>query len=603
MNSEKPSSSVPKRLVEFARQNYRFGQSEEKEAFAVPLNGPNLALFLSEGERAGFKSRLARDFLKADGTFPGKQSVSDAINVLLADCGDSTPEPCYHRVAPNPGGGIVIDLGGPEGRVVVVSPNDPAGWHIAPRSPVLFRRTALVGAMPDPIAGGSLAEIQQLFGLTDRQWALVLGWTLAAFDRELPHPILAICGPAGAGKSCLARLLVRLCDPSECLLRSAPDSEKDWHIAASNSWVTAIDNVSDMPAWLSEALCKAATGDARVVRALFTDKSLAVTKLKIPVILTSIEPGTIRGDFGDRLVKLELPRRDRTKTERDMQRLISTRHPAWLGAVFSALAKTLALRSRARPTTQSARMADFTHLLQCADEAGVTVEACVAYCENRSDTAREVGDSDEVVAAVSKMLQEAPDGRWHGTATDLLRDLNAVQGDERPPGWPKAANALSARLTRLMPVLRDCGVRCERSKHPDNRVVHITLLLSEKTETSLGSFAAEPESTIPAEIDDFFPDDSPAPERSPNDVDVSPTPIPDGLRTIPERSLQDRRMMADHDRAPRRANPVAASLDAYNTCRRCGSRKVVDEPIHGGKSLRRECADCQAFIAFPQWNP
>jgi hypothetical protein len=603
MSGDKSSSSVPKRLVEFARQNYRFSQSEEKDAFAVPLKGPNLALFLSEGERAGYKSRLARDFYAATGVLPSKTQLGDAFNVLLADCADAPPEPCYRRVAPAPSGGIVVDLGGAEGKVVVVSPDEPAVWHIAPQSPVLFSRTALVGPMPDPVAGGCVDEIQRLFGLTDRQWALLLGWVIATFDRDLPHPILAICGPAGAGKSCLARLLVQLCDPSPCPLRSAPDSEKDWHIAASNSWVYAIDNLSDMPTWLSEALCKAATGDARVVRALYTDKTLAVTTLKIPVILTSIEPGTIRGDFGDRLVMLELPRRDRSMTERDMERFISARRPAWLGDALAALAKTLASRSRATPTTQSARMADFMHLLRCADESGVTVDAYGAYRENRRDTAREVGDGDELVAAITKMLQGGPDPRWNGTASELLRALNASQGNEKPPGWPKGANVLSARLKRLEPVLRDCGVRYERSQTSPARTWLITLSLSEKIEPSLVSLAAEPEDTFPAEIDIFFANDPPPPERSPNDIERPPTPLPSDPRAIAERSLQDRRMMADHDRAPRRANPVAASLDAYNTCRRCGSRKVVDEPIHGGKSLRRACADCQAFIAFPQWNP
>ncbi len=603
MSGEKTNSSVPKRLVDFARQNYRFGQNEEKEAFAVPLQGPNLAMFLSATEGGGFKSRLARDFLKSDMAFPGKHCVGDAINVLLADCADAKPEPCYRRVAPHPGGGIVIDLGGPDGKVVIVSPNDSAGWQIASRSPVLFSRTALIGPMPDPVAGGSLNEIQRLFDLTDRQWALVLGWMLAAFDRELPHPILAIFGPAGAGKSCLAKLLVRLCDPSPSPLRSAPDSEKDWHIAASSGWVYAIDNVSDLKAWLSEALCKASTGDARVVRGLFTDKGLSVTKLRLPVILTSIEAGSLRADFGDRLVMLELPRRDRTMTERHIEALIAKRLPAWHGDMFTALAKTLAARAGAKPTTQSVRMADFMHLLRCADAAGVTVDAERAYRENTQDTAREVGDGDELVAAITKLLQETPDARWHGTATQLLRDLNASLGDEKPPEWPKLPNTLSRRLKRVEPVLRDCGVRCERSKHPATRVHLITLSLSEKKETSLASFAAEPEDAFPAEIDDFFPSDPPAPERSPNDIEAPPAPVPSDERTITERSLPDRRMMADHDRPSQKANPVAASLDAFSTCRSCGSRTVVDEPIHGGKSLRRECADCRAFIGFPQWNP
>lgn len=603
MSGEKSNSSVPKRLVDFARQNYRFGQSEEKEAFAVPRNGPNLALFLSAAEGGGFRSRLARDFHKADGAIPSKQCLGDAINVLLADCADAAPAPCYRRVAPHPGGGIVVDLGGPDGKAVVISPNEPVGWQVVASSPVLFHRTELIGPMPDPVAGGSLDAIQRIFGLTDRQWPLVLGWILAAFDRELPHPILAIFGPAGAGKSCLAKLLVQLCDPSPCPLRSAPDSEKDWHIAASSGWVYAIDNVSDLKSWLSEALCKASTGDARVVRSLYTDKGLAVTKLRLPVILTSIEAGSLRADFGDRLVMLELPRRDRTMTEKDMEALIAKWLPAWHGAIFTALSKTRAAQTRARPTAQSARMADFMHLLRCADEAGVTVDAERAYQENRRDTAREVGDGDELVAVISKMLQEAPDTRWHGTASELLQALNASLGDEKPPEWPKMANALSRKLKRVEPVLQDCGVRCERSKHPESRVVLITLSLSKKKETSLVSLAAEAEDFFSAEIDECLPNDSPAPERSPNDAEGPSAPVPSDHRTITERSLPDRRMMADHDRPSQKANPVTGSLDAFSTCRSCGSRTVVDEPIHGGKSLRRECADCRAFIGFPQWNP
>ena len=605
MSGHNSQPSIPRRLVEFARKTYRFGQSEQKEPFAVPLSGPNLVLFLSEGERAGFRSRLAHDFHKADGAVPRKQCLGDAINVLLADCADTTPEPCYRRVAPHRDGEIIVDLGRTDGKAVVISPNDPVGWRLVARSPVLFHRTELIGPIADPVMGGFLDEIQRLFDLTDRQWALVQGWILAAFDCDIPHPILAIFGPAGAGKSCLARLLVRLCDPSPCPLRSAPDSEKDWHIAAASSWVYAIDNVSELKTWLSEALCKAATGDARVVRALFTDKGLAVTKLKLPVIITSIEAGSLRGDFGDRLVMLELPRRDRTKAERDMERLISVWLPAWHGAVFTALAKTLAARSGAKPTTQSARMADFMHLLRCADEAGVTVDAERAYQENRRDTAREVGDGDELVAAITKMLQKAPNARWHGTASELLQALNASLNDEKPPEWPKIANTLSRRLKRVEPVLRDCGVRCERSKHPDSRVVLITLSLSEKKETSLASYAAEAEDTFPSEINGFFPNDPPSPERSPNDVEAPPAPLPSYHRMIAERSLPgpDHRMTADRDRMPLKASPLEPSLNVSGTCRKCGSKNLTDKPIHSGRSLRRECVDCEAFVGFPQWNP
>ncbi len=33
----------------------------------------------------------------------------------------------------------------------------------------------------------------------------------------------------------------------------------------------------------------------------------------------------------------------------------------------------------------------------------------------------------------------------------------------------------------------------------------------------------------------------------------------------------------------------------------CGSTEYVDHPIHGGQSLRRDCARCGRFIGFPLW--
>lgn len=602
MSTENPQGSMAKRLVELAHQTFRFGQSKEREPFAVPLRGPNVALRISTSEHDGFRRQLAHALHVASRTVASKQSLTDALQVLLADCAEATPEPVYRRVAPGPDGGIVVDLGTTDGKAVTIAPGHP--WQVVERSPAVFQRTQLTGVMPEPTGGGSLEEIPRLLGLSDRHWNLVLGWLLAAYDRDIPHPILAIFGPAGAGKSFLAKLLVRLCDPSPCPLRSAPNSEEDWHVSAASSWVYAIDNVSDMKAWLADALCKAATGDARVCRKRYSDTELSVVQVKLPVILTSIEPGRLRGDFGDRLVMLELPKRNHIKSERELERIISDRLPAWHGAIFDAWSKTQSARPHMKTSGPTARMEDYRLLLRAADIAGVTVDCTKAYMENRRDAAQEVGEGDELVEALTRLLQKSADHRWQGIATDLLSDLNAVVGKERPAEWPKAANVLSRRLRRLEPVLQDCGVRYESAKETDRRRRVIYLSLSKSEETSPESFATEEEGPFPADLANFSPNDtSPLPERSPNDVEVPPAPLPDDLRTIPERSLQDRRMTADRDRSPPRVNPIAASLDAFGTCRKCGSRQVVDKPIHSGKSLRRECGDCQAFIAFTKWAP
>ncbi len=45
-------------------------------------------------------------------------------------------------------------------------------------------------------------------------------------------------------------------------------------------------------------------------------------------------------------------------------------------------------------------------------------------------------------------------------------------------------------------------------------------------------------------------------------------------------------------------NPPAAPTAPV--CR-CGSTTWRDVPIHGGESVRRDCAGCRRFIGFPVW--
>jgi len=35
---------------------------------------------------------------------------------------------------------------------------------------------------------------------------------------------------------------------------------------------------------------------------------------------------------------------------------------------------------------------------------------------------------------------------------------------------------------------------------------------------------------------------------------------------------------------------------------RCGSSTWADVPIHGGRSLRRDCGRCGRFFDFPRWH-
>jgi len=46
---------------------------------------------------------------------------------------------------------------------------------------------------------------------------------------------------------------------------------------------------------------------------------------------------------------------------------------------------------------------------------------------------------------------------------------------------------------------------------------------------------------------------------------------------------------------------VASAPEARRLCPRCGAKQSRDVPIHGGRSVRRDCAKCQRFLEFPVW--
>ena len=69
-------------------------------------------------------------------------------------------------------------------------------------------------------------------------------------------------------------------------------------------------------------------------------------------------------------------------------------------------------------------------------------------------------------------------GRLVGTNTDLLSELGRVAGErqQRWKFWPGNAKALSNRLRRAKPGLRNVGITFEvaREGHERTRVIHIT---------------------------------------------------------------------------------------------------------------------------------
>ena len=94
---------------------------------------------------------------------------------------------------------------------------------------------------------------------------------MATLRARGPYPLLAISGEQGSAKTVLSKMLKALIDASAAPVRALPREERELMIAANNGYLLAFDKLSGLPAWLSDALCRLASGGSFAVRQLYTE--------------------------------------------------------------------------------------------------------------------------------------------------------------------------------------------------------------------------------------------------------------------------------------------------------------------------------------------
>jgi hypothetical protein len=310
----------------------------------------------------------------------------------------------------------------------------------------------------------------------ENDYTLIIAWLLAALRPVGPYPLLAIAGEPGAAKSTTARLLRSLTDPNVSGLRSAPREERDCWIAAGNSGMLAFDNLSSIPGWLSDALCRIATGGGYATRQLHTDDDEILFDVVRPTLITSVSDVIARSDLADRAILIELPAitKERRRPEDEFNAAFEAARPRILGALLDAM--VIGLRNRENVVLPVLpRLADFA-IWATACEGNFTHEGGVmaAYAENHEETVRSVIEGDVVCVALIKFMATLSQPEWKGTAEALLTHLNAhaPAGGIRC-GWPTNPQALSGRLRMASRNLAQVGVTIERGRTNAGRYIRI----------------------------------------------------------------------------------------------------------------------------------
>jgi len=406
----------------------------------------------------GFRRWLVRRYYEATHGAPSSEAVNSALAIIEAKAQFDGAERTVHVRVAGLGDRLFIDLADSEWRSVEIKAQ---GWRIIDRPPVRFRRATGMLPLPSPAEGGALGELRRLINVQDdRDVVLIIAWLLAALRNRGPYPVLELVGEQGSAKSFHAAMLRALVDPNTVALRAPPRDDRDLYIAATNGHVIALDNLSSMPPWLSDALCRLSTGGGFATRQLYSDTEEVLLDAMRPIILTAIEDVVTRGDLADRSMQMRLAPiiEERRRPEREIWADFETARPRILGALLDAVAVGLRDLGKTR-LDRLPRMADFAvWTTACEGALWRRGTFAAAYCANRVEMDETVIEADTVATAVRSLVAEC--STWTGTAQELLAALVAILGEPaaKAKAWPTTPRALSGRLRRAAPTLRRVGI-------------------------------------------------------------------------------------------------------------------------------------------------
>jgi hypothetical protein len=465
-------SSLVQLLASVASRARLFRSNDGRFFAQVPV-GDRLEVYGLKS--AGFRDWLIHGYLIYQPEPPSQAAIRRAIGMLEARArfDADIPEVFIRtgRHGEGDGSAYFIDLGDSSGRAIAI---DDRGWVVVDRPDVHFRRPEGLLPLPVPVRGGSIDRLRSYVNLTETDFRLMVTWLTAVLRPVGPYPILVLNGEQASAKSTLVKVLRLLIDPHTCIALNPPTSTLNLMATAVNGWLLAYDNISDIPRWLSDALCQLVYGGAVSGRALFTNDDRSFIYAQRPVLLSGIGEFVRWADLKDRCVFLRLPPipRTRARGEEEFWRAFHADRPGILGAVLDAMVGGL----RELPSVHLAelpRMADYAMWGEAVGrglgwEPGTFLST---YTDNRKDaTLTDLLDSPlgNVLLHVAILIPGLS-----GTPSKLLAKLTEIVGKKvaASADWPKNSEKFSNELRRLAPQLRMHGLSISFERRNEGRII------------------------------------------------------------------------------------------------------------------------------------
>jgi hypothetical protein len=466
-------------LFRLARENFEFFREEGGRlyfAHRVKVFGGHRPLRTDQVDDQGKKLTDAlRLLFYEDKSWPAKaEALRSVADILRAEQQNLSPTRAVSQRVQEVDRAFYIDLNDGQGNVVEIVPGED--WRIVQDSPARFLRRVGQGRLPMPERGGSVEELFPFLNLRRHsQKQLAVCFIIQALLPRGPYPLMVLEGEQGSGKTSFARVLGQFIDPLVNDVSSIPAKEEEFAVQAAASHLLVYDNVSKLPSWLPDLLCKSSTGGNYQKRQLHTDGDLFTLGLSGPVILTGIAGLVGAADLLERVVYLQLDRfgKGERKTEEDLRGEIGAASPRIFGAILDVLAKALAIRDQVTEVAD-VRLRDFAKLSKAVGlamgwEKGFFEDA---YVQMQRNLLADSVESSPVIAALVSLLEQ--NTTWYGTWRELLARLKQFEPNHHKlKMWPAAPNSLSRQVNRAKTVLREIGFEYEVRRRGEGSEKHV----------------------------------------------------------------------------------------------------------------------------------
>ena len=424
-----------------------------------------------------FNDYLSSLYYENKHALPGKEAISQVKN--MANFKARKKELNIGVRVSVDSGKIIYDLVNTKGSVIEITQSGIN--EVVPKIPYTARFKGMQEAKKEAGTLEDLLGFLQLWNFTNEQRILIAGYIGASFIPDIPHAILVIIGPHGSGKSSLTSAIKTIVDPNVLARQSLKNDDRDIAIASLHSWVIPFDNVNSvMPQYISDALCRLATGEGFRTRQLYTDSDEVILSLKRVIIINAINEPNYAPDFLDRALTVSLKAIVTSRrTELEIDEIITTLSSRIRGFMLNLIPIAMKMYPNVVEEYQGKlpRMADFVIWAECVSRAMGNKEGGFfeAFKSAQEQEIKDTAQNDTLIIAIDGLM--AGRDEWKGKSQDLLDELTVIVGDGAKKQLPKNFRNLGRKLKELEPTLRTLGYEISDvydaeldSKHPVKQI-------------------------------------------------------------------------------------------------------------------------------------